>query len=121
MKKIKPGEEFALHNTVYTYSLLDDRVILKAIRNIETKATNKFTPPTLDEVKAFFKEKGYVESAAIKAYDYYTTMDWHDTNNKPVKNWKAKMISVWMREEFKIKEAAPEKQVHSKFFLNNED
>lgn len=122
MKKIKPGEEFALHNTVYTYSLLDERVVLKAVRNISTKATNKFTPPTLDEVKAYFKEKGYVESAAIKAYDYYSAGDWKDSKGNQVKNWKQKMFGVWMRDEFKIQEpVAKQKQTHSNFFMKDED
>jgi len=60
--------------------------------------------PTLDEVKEFVKSKGYSEECAIKAFDYYTAMDWLDTNNKPVKRWKAKIIAVWFRPEFKINE-----------------
>jgi hypothetical protein len=59
-------------------------------------------PPTLEEVKEYVKSKGYNEECAIKAYDYYTAMDWIDNNNKPVKNWKAKIIAVWFKPEYKI-------------------
>jgi hypothetical protein len=60
-----------------------------------------FIPPSLDEVKEFFKSKGYNEEGAIKAYDYYTDMEWKDRDDKPVKRWKAKMIANWLRPEFK--------------------
>jgi hypothetical protein len=57
--------------------------------------------PTLEEVKKYFNEKGYTEDAAIKAFNYYDVGDWHDSKNKPVKNWKQKMISVWFKPENK--------------------
>lgn len=63
----------------------------------------RFSPPSLDEVKAFFREKGYREDVAIKAYDYYSDGNWCDKNNKPVKNWKLKM-HIWFRDENKIQE-----------------
>lgn len=61
----------------------------------------KFTPPTLEQVKEYFKEKGYTEQTAIKAFEYYNTANWHDSRGKPVKNWKQKMISVWFKPENK--------------------
>lgn len=101
-KKINPGEEFIIHGTVYSYSLVNDKPVIKALRAATEKKS--FIPPTIEEVKAFFKEKGYVESAAIKAFDYYSAGDWKDAKGEQVKNWKQKMIAVWMRDEFKIKE-----------------
>lgn len=59
-------------------------------------------PPTLEEVKEFVKSKGYNEECAIKAFDYYTEMDWIDGEGKPVKRWKAKIIAVWFKNEYKI-------------------
>lgn len=59
-------------------------------------------PPTLDQVKDYVKSKGYSEECAIKAFDYYTELDWIDANNKPVKNWKAKILAVWCKPEYKI-------------------
>lgn len=75
---------------------------LKELR--ESSRRKKFTPPTLDEVKAYFKEKGYQESVAIRAYNGYAEADWHDTKGNKVKNWKQKMNNVWFKDENKIKE-----------------
>lgn len=61
-------------------------------------------PPSLEEMIAYTKSKGYNEDCAIKAFDYYTEMDWIDNGGKPVKSWKGKLVSVWFREEFKIVE-----------------
>jgi hypothetical protein len=64
-------------------------------------------PPTIDEVIAYFKEKGYTEASARKAYDYYqasvteTKRHWSDGKGQPVRNWKMKMQSVWFKDENK--------------------
>jgi DNA-binding Lrp family transcriptional regulator len=72
------------------------------IENSKPKAPKKqFVPPTLDEVKAFVKEKGYKEELAIKAYSYYTDGNWRDKNDKPVLNWKLK-LNMWFKDEYRI-------------------
>jgi hypothetical protein len=58
-----------------------------------------FMPPSLEEVKIFFKEKGYSEQAASTAFNYYSTADWVDGKGNKVLNWKQKMISVWFKPE----------------------
>lgn len=60
-----------------------------------------FVPPSMDEVKKYFKENGYSEIAAQKAFKYYETANWHDSKNNPVKNWKQKMQGVWFKDENK--------------------
>ena len=67
------------------------------------KGKPKFTPPSLDEVKQYFKEWGYKEQAAEKAFNYYETGNWKDSQGNKVKNWKQKMQVIWFREENKIK------------------
>jgi hypothetical protein len=62
---------------------------------------DKFTPPSLDEVKEYFKEKGYKIEAAITAFNYYDVAGWKDRDGKKVKSWKQKMISVWFKDENK--------------------
>src|ERR1035437_8530033 len=59
----------------------------------DTKNDKKkiFVPPTLLEVHAYFKEKGYTETSATKAFEFYNCADWKDSNGKQVKNWKQKM------------------------------
>jgi hypothetical protein len=60
-----------------------------------------FTPPTIEEVKEYFKEHGYSESSAIKAYGYYNAGNWKDSEGKQVKSWKQKMQGVWFKDENK--------------------
>lgn len=66
------------------------------------KPQKRFTPPTLDEVKAYFKENGYTEQSAEKAFYYYEEGGWKDSHNNKVKNWKQKMRGVWFKDENKI-------------------
>lgn len=70
----------------------------------------KFQPPTLDEVKAYFRENGFREEVGERAWKGYDAAKWHDSNGKPVKNWKQKCQNVWFRDEHKAlaeKSAAP--------------
>lgn len=53
---------------------------------------SRFTPPTLEEVQAYCKErKNNVD--AQKFYDFYSAADWHDSNGDKVKSWKQKVIT----------------------------
>lgn len=58
-------------------------------------------PEKADLIKYFLSE-GYKESAAIKAYDFYSKRNWVDSNNKEIKNWKSKIKKVWFKDENKI-------------------
>lgn len=62
-----------------------------------------FVKPTEQEVIDYFKEKWYMESKAKQAWAYYDAWDWKDARWNPVKSWKQKMISVRMKDEFKVK------------------
>lgn len=57
----------------------------------------KFVPPTLDDVKAYAKERGN-KVDPVKFFDYYNTGNWVDGKGNPVKNWKQKMIT-WESKE----------------------
>lgn len=117
MKKpivIKPNEEFVLHKSIYTYEVVDSNIKLTRTGEYKGKASD-FTPPALQEVKDFFKSKGYSEEGATKAYDYYTEMNWIDNNKKPVKSWKGKMIAIWLKAEYKIKEKTSSTTVENFF------
>jgi hypothetical protein len=61
-----------------------------------------FIPPALDEVKAYFKENGYTEEAALKAFNHYDAGNWHDVNGNQVLSWKQKVVTNWFTEENKI-------------------
>lgn len=68
----------------------------------EKKDKKKFIPPSLQDVKDFFKLRGYTEESAIKAFNHYDLADWHDAKGHAVQNWKQKMNTVWFRDENKI-------------------
>ena len=75
----------------------------KTIKPINNKKEGKpFSPPSLIEVLEYFKEKGYKEEVGKKAYKYYQAGEWKDSRGNQVKNWKQKMVSVWMTDENKI-------------------
>ena len=70
----------------------------------EKKPRRKFTPPALNEVKAYFKQNGYSAFSAEKAWNYYEAGNppWHDSKGNPVRSWKQKMQANWFKLENKI-------------------
>jgi uncharacterized protein YdaU (DUF1376 family) len=56
----------------------------------------KCIKPTISEVEDYFLEKGSTVEKAKQAFDYYDVADWKDSKGKPVKNWKQKMLAVWI-------------------------
>lgn len=58
--------------------------------------TKNIQKPSLSEVEDYFLEKGSTVEKAKQAFEYYEVADWHDSKGKPVKNWKQKMLSVWI-------------------------
>jgi hypothetical protein len=59
----------------------------------------QFIAPEVGEVIAYFAEKGFPEALARRAHEHYAVADWHDAEGKPVRSWKQKMLTVWMKEE----------------------
>jgi hypothetical protein len=62
----------------------------------------EFIAPEYKDVVDFFKSRGFNETGAKMAYDYYVLGGWRDSNGKPVINWKQKMSANWMRDEYKV-------------------
>lgn len=62
------------------------------------KKKEEFTPPTLEEVREYVREKGY-NLDVDKFHRYYTESNWRDARGKQVKNWKLKLM-VWDRPKF---------------------
>ena len=104
MKKIKENEPFEMGGQIWQYTLDNGKIQL--LRSSK-KVKKEFIPPSLQEVVDFFNVKGYTTESATAFYNYYSTLDWKDKNNTPVKNWKAKALSVWFKEEAKIKPNTP--------------
>lgn len=74
------------------------------------RGKQKFQKPELIEVIEYFKTKGFNETGAKKAFDYYESANWHDKNGDRVISWKQKMIANWMRDEYKLPEPAKQHQ-----------
>lgn len=104
MKKIAEGEVFEMGGKFFSYRINESGgvVLSMAEKSVAKTAKNTFKSPSLDEVKAYFKEKGYMDSAAIKFYEYYSSADWKDGKGNQVKNWKQKAVGVWFRDDYKI-------------------
>ena len=68
--------------------------------------TKVFIAPTPEDVIKYFKENGYDENLASRAFKYYDTANWKDSKGKQVKNWKQKMQGVWFKEENKTKQTS---------------
>lgn len=76
----------------------------KKENNKDNSSSRKiFIPPSLDEMKQYFREKWYREDVAEKAHQYYDSSWWFDSKWNKVKNRKQKMIWVRFRDENKIK------------------
>jgi|SRR6478609_2099434 len=69
--------------------------------------------PKIDDVRAYFKAKGYTLDSANKFFEYYDSMNWFDGRGNPVLSWKGK-ANLWMKPENKIKEEV--KTTSSSFF-----
>jgi hypothetical protein len=67
--------------------------------NINISNNNSYN---IEDIKRYFKEKGYSEISAQKFYDYYSIANWKDSKGKKVKNWKQKAQAVWFKDENKI-------------------
>ena len=57
----------------------------------------RFTPPSLEEVRAYCRERGNIVDAD-KFWTYYDAGGWKDAKGNPVRNWKQKVIT-WERKE----------------------
>ena len=61
------------------------------------KKKKQFVPPTLEEVAAYCQERGNnVDPRTF--WDYFNEGGWTDSEGKPVKNWKQKIIT-WEKHE----------------------
>lgn len=102
-KPPKPKSENPVNpQTILDYSKGEDSKEDKGGKPPRTPK-KKFIPPTLDQVKEYFLEKGYTEQAAKKAFDYYEAGDWVDSKGNSIKSWKQKMNGVWFTDEHAIK------------------
>ena len=82
-------------------------------KNNKKKTASRFTPPTLEEVKAYCLErKNKVD--AERFIDFYTANGWVQGKGKPIKDWKA-AVRTWERSKDKTVVEQPKQVVGSKY------
>ena len=70
-------------------------------KNKNKKKSNKFTPPTLEEVKAYCQERrNKVDPEWF--IDYYASQKWQKANGRPVSDWKA-CVRQWEKRSSQAK------------------
>lgn len=79
------------HMHKHMHEHMENENVNENINRIKNKSK-----PKLSEVEDYFLEKGSTTEQAKKAFEYYEVANWHDAKGKPVKNWKQKMLSVWI-------------------------
>ena len=65
-----------------------EQSITESITADKPPTRHRFTPPTVEEVKAYCNEKGYTGVDPERFVDYYTSNGWRVGKN-PMKDWKA--------------------------------
>lgn len=78
---------------------------VKEVKNSMVK--NKFSPPTLEEVKAYCSERNNSVDAE-RFFDYYSANGWVQGKGKPIKDWKA-CVRTWERNNNKEKQENKER------------
>lgn len=61
------------------------------------KKPKRFVPPTLEEVKAYVRERNSGVDP-VKFWEYYSAGGWKDSKGNPVKNWKQKLLT-WEKKD----------------------
>jgi hypothetical protein len=77
-------------------------------RNKEKKGkrAKPFKPPTPEEVQKYLWEKDEFRFTGRDVVEYYEANEWRDSKNNPVKNWKMKVLSAWIK--FKNEQNVPQ-------------
>lgn len=76
----------------YSDSKIDTRNSINDICNENARAKTRFTPPTVEEVDAYIREKGYSVNAQ-RFVDFYASKGWMVGKNK-MKDWRAS-VRTW--------------------------
>jgi hypothetical protein len=98
-----PTEPFNKHINIYKHINLfsaenkfsaaqSDKKNEKIVSKSEKKEgvlVSKFTPPNLEEITAYFREKSAPEIEAQKFFNYFESNGWKIGGRSPMKKWKA--------------------------------
>lgn len=84
----------ARYERIQTNTTVYDRIQTntKEKEKEKKKSKNTFTPPTIEEVRSYCKERNSTVDPD-QFYDYFTATDWHDSKGNKVKSWKGKIVT----------------------------
>ena len=91
------GEKNNIDSIYNIYNNIDNKEEIKENNSNklllkEKKKKNCKNPPTLEEIENYILEKKYSVNPKT-FYDYFNEGNWIDSEGKPVKNWKQKIIT----------------------------
>jgi len=73
------------------------------------RTPRKFTPPTAREVEDYAESLGYTNFPKGQDFvDCYAPRGWRDTKGRPVRDWRAKLRAVWLRDIRKPQRGDPD-------------
>lgn len=84
--------KYKVQSTKYTDSI--ESIDIDASASPSSRASKRFSPPGLEEIEAYFAEKGGTAAQAERFRDFYESNGWKVGKN-PMKSWKA-AASGWM-------------------------
>ena len=90
--EVKVGQSGQTFNKQETRNIKQE--ILKEKDNLKVITKEKFVKPTLEEIKSYFAEKGYVDESEV-FYDFYNSKGWV-VGKSPMKDWRA-AVRNWGR------------------------
>lgn len=96
----------------------DNANVINKKESIEKKATSRFSPPSVEQVKEYCKERGNNVDADTFV-DFYASKGWKVGNN-PMKDWKA-AVRTWERRDTHSGRSAPKKNGFNDFEQSNND
>lgn len=101
LSKRKRQKDWLSTSKTNTNEVIDVDKPQSKVKKSKVKESKVFIPPSVSDVKEYFKANGYSMELGEKAFKYYSEAKWKDVNGNQVKNWKQKMVGVWFKDENK--------------------
>lgn len=78
-----------------TEKVVPIKEVVKKKTTKKTKTEKEFIPPTLEQVRDYCVNVRKNNVDYKRFYDYYEANDWKDGTNRPIVNWKQKLVAWW--------------------------
>lgn len=88
----------------------NEKIVSKSEKK-EGVLVSKFTPPNLEEVTSYFREKSALEIEAQKFFNYFESNGWKIGGRSPMKKWKA-AANNWILNAEKYNPKAKQSNLH---------